>query len=94
MCYDSQVYQVLEENYRDCPWPVPPHAILMHLPVQEQRAKGRTSEAILRQIVGRDKRMRHCFHWDIRDVEVRPDFTLVYIIFACLMHVILCFRAH
>ena len=79
--YGSQVYQVLEEHYRDCPWPVPPHAILMHLPVQEQRAKGLTSEAILRQIVGKDKRMRHCFRWDIRDVEVRPDFTLVYIIF-------------
>ena len=32
-------------------------------------------EVILRRIVGRDKTMRHCFPWDIRDVEVRPDFT-------------------
>ena len=47
----------------------------MHLPVQEQQAKGLTSEVILRRIVGRDKTMRHCFPWDIRDVEVRPDFT-------------------
>ena len=72
---ELQVYEVLENNYRDCPWPVPPSAILMHLPVAERKDKGLTSEAILRRIVGADKRQRHCFQWEIRNVEVRPDWT-------------------
>lgn len=70
-----QVYDVLKNNYADCPWPVPPSAILMHLPIKEQRQKGMTSEAILRQIVSRDRKYRHCANWLIRDVHVRPDKT-------------------
>ena len=70
-----QVYDVLENNFADCPWPVPPSAILMYLPIKEQRQKGMTSEAVLRKIVSRDKKQRHCYHWLIRDVNVRPDKT-------------------
>ena len=71
----QQIYQVLEENFKDCPWPVPPSAILLHLPVQENKDAGLTSEAILRQVVGRDKRQRHCYDWSIRNVDVVPDAT-------------------
>lgn len=66
---------MLENNFADCPWPVPPSAILMHLPIKEQKQKGMTSEAVLRQIVSRDKKQRHCYQWLIRDVNVRPDKT-------------------
>ena len=75
MCH-MQVYEVLEKHFKNCPWPVPPSAILMHLPVQEDREKGLTSEAILRDIVSRDKKQRNCFPWIIRDVGVRPDKTV------------------
>ena len=71
-----QVYQVLEEKFRDCPWPVPPSAILLNLPVQERKEQGLTSEAILRRVIGADKRQRHCFPWTIRNVHVRPDKTV------------------
>ena len=71
----KEVYEVLEKNYSECPWPVPPSSILMHLPVQEDKEAGLTSEAILRRIIGADKRARHCFQWEIRNVEVRPEWT-------------------
>ena len=70
-----QIYEVLDTHYSDCPWPVPPSALLMHLPIKEDREKGRTSEAILRDIVSRDRKQRQCFPWDIRNVDVRPDQT-------------------
>ena len=47
----------------------------MHLPVQENKEKGLTSEAVLRKIIGADKRARHCFQWEVRNVDVRPEST-------------------
>jgi len=70
-----QVYEVLQKQYADCPWPIPPSAILMHLPIREQKQKGMTSESILRKIISCDKRQRHCYNWLFRDVHVRPDKT-------------------
>ena len=66
---------MLDEYFHDCPWPVPPSAILLHLPVQEDKSAGLTSEAMLRKVIGADKRQRYCHDWQIRNVDVKPDAT-------------------
>ena len=70
-----QVYDVLEKNFADCTWPVPPSAILLHLPIKEQKEKGLNSEAILRSVITRDRSAKYGSTWDIRPVEVRPEWT-------------------
>ena len=69
-----QVYAMLDDVFHDCPWPVPPSAILLHIPVQENKPK-QTSEAILRDVLGRDRKWKSFGNWDIRDVAPRPDAT-------------------
>ena len=65
---------MLDEQFCNCPWPVPPSAILMHLPIAEEKPK-QTSEAILRSIISRDKKWRNFGNWDIRDVPPGPEWT-------------------
>ena len=67
-----QVYDLLKNKYHDCPWPVPPCAILMHLPVKEEYGQN-TSEARLRKMLGDDKRWRRVSPWTFSDVHPPPE---------------------
>ena len=74
--FQLQVYKMLDEDeqFCNCPWPIPPSAILLHLPIAEAKPK-QTSEDILRYIISRDKQWRNFGNWDIRDVRPRPEWT-------------------
>lgn len=68
------MYELLDRVFANCPWPVPPSGILLHIPVNENKPK-KTSEAILRDVIGRDRQWRNFGNWDIRDVPPRPAQT-------------------
>ena len=78
MFHHLQVYQVLDEEFHDCPWPVPPSALLKFLPISEDpegTPKRRNSEAVLRDMIGRDKRYKTISNWEFRDAGMRPTST-------------------
>ena len=51
----SDVYNLLNSKpFEDCPWPIPPSVILLHLPIAEIPGV-KNAEAILRTMVGDDK---------------------------------------
>ena len=65
-----QVYNVLDEEFEDCPWPVPPSAILKFVPIAEDPAgkpKRHNSEAVLRDMIGRGKMLREISHCEFLD---------------------------
>ena len=64
----SQVYEVLDEEFAQCPWPVPPSSILLHLPFKERRGKKLTREAVMCEVVSKD----HKWHnWEFREINPR-----------------------
>ena len=65
---------MLDEVFGNCPWPVPPSAILLHIPIAEKKPK-KTSESVLREVISRGRKWRQFAKWDIRDVPPRPEFT-------------------
>ena len=67
----KQVYEFLEQKFATCPWPIPPSAILMTLPIQEIDGK-RTREQVLRRIIKADKKWRHSTEWEFRDISPYP----------------------
>ena len=67
----KQVYQFLEQQFATCPWPIPPSAILMALPIQEIDGK-RTREQVLRRIIKADKKWRHVSELEFRDTSPYP----------------------
>ena len=69
-----QVYQVLDKHFADCPWPVPPSAILMHLPIEEIPGV-KTREEVLRDIIGFDMKWRKTVKWQFQNVTPYPDIT-------------------
>ena len=72
-----QVYKVLDDEFEDCPWPVPPSAIMKFVPIPEDptgKPKRRNNEAVLRDILGRDKRFKNISQWEFRDAS-RPQRT-------------------
>lgn len=62
-----QVYDVLDTELSQCPWPVPPSSILLHLSFKEVRADGLNREAVLREVRSKDKKWRN-WEW----IEVGP----------------------
>ena len=68
---------MLDDEFKDCPWPVPPSAILKYLPIPEDppgKHKRRNSEAVLRDMLGRDKKFKSISQWEFRDAS-RPAQT-------------------
>ena len=78
-CLCLQVFTVLDQEFADCPWPVPPSAILKFLPIDEDPVgtpKRRNSEAVLRAMLGKDKRFKLSANWEFKDVGgQRPPAT-------------------
>lgn len=70
-CCQIQVYQLLEAKFTGCPWPIPPSAILLHLPVQEIVGTA-TREEVLRNIISGDRKWRHTTRWQFQDVRPYP----------------------
>ena len=68
----KQVYAFLEQKFANCPWPIPPSALLMELPIEEIADK-RTREQVLRGIIIKDKKWRHSTKWEFRDVRPYPQ---------------------
>ena len=81
LCY-MQVYTLLLEKFSACPWPVPPWAILMHLPIAEKPGV-KSSECLLREMVSVDRRWRHRTPWAFENGP-RPRWT--YVSHACMYH--------
>ena len=69
----SQVYRVLDERFSSCPWPVPPHAILRFIPIQQQvisicgKERLCTSEVVLRNMHWKDKKFKKISPWKFVD---------------------------
>ena len=72
----TQVYELLENEFSSCPWPVPPAAILKHLPIPEVRGgkKEQTSEMVLKQMIKNDKSMKTFSPWNFRPVGPNPEY--------------------
>ena len=64
---------MLDEVFAKCPWPVPPSSILLHIPIKEQKPT-RTNEAILHDVITRDRNWRNFGNWEFRNV-LRPKWT-------------------
>ena len=60
---------MLDDVFEDCPWPVPPAAIIRHLGITEERDK--TSEQVLYQLLGRDKKWRYVSKWKFCEVKAK-----------------------
>ena len=76
VCICLQVFTVLEQEFADCPWPVPPSAILKFLPIPEDPVgtpKRRNSEAVLRSMLGRDKRFKEASTWEFKDAGAKKS---------------------
>ena len=74
----QQVYHVLDTEFSDCPWPLPPSAILKFLPVDEdppETHKRRNSESVLRNMIAQGRRLKACSDWEFRDAGSRPACT-------------------
>ena len=72
------MFKVLDDEFEDCPWPIPPSAVLKFVPIPEDPAgtpKRRNSEAVLRDMVGRAKKLREISTWEFLDAGVRPPYT-------------------
>ena len=70
----NDVYNLLNsKTFEDCPWPIPPSAILMFLPIAEIPGV-KNSEAILRKMVGDDKVLKYNSCWKFENGP-RPHFT-------------------
>ena len=67
----KQVYDCLEQKFATCPWPIPPSAILMALPIEEIAGK-KTREQVLRRIIHLDRTRRLSSKWEFRDVSPYP----------------------
>ena len=77
-CFYRQVYELLDEKFSECPWPVPPWAILNYLPIPEQPGVA-TSEALLRKMKGQDKRYLLTSRWEFIK-SPRPKWTYVHLL--------------
>ena len=69
---------MLDDEFDDCPWPVPPSALLKFVPIAEDpvgKSKRRNSEAVLRDMIGRGKMLRTISKWEFRDAGSRPPRT-------------------
>ena len=62
---------MLDEYFLHCPWPVPPHAILRFVPIEEEKVKhadgsvtGLTSEGVLRRLYRNDKILKKTSAWN------------------------------
>ena len=74
----ADVYHVLDTEFADCPWPIPPSAILKYLPVDEDPPgthKRRNSESVLRNMITQGRQLKACSGWEFRDAGSRPDWT-------------------
>ena len=70
----QDVYNLLDsKTFRDCPWPIPPSAILMFLPIAEIPGV-RSAEANLRKMHGDDKSLKYISNWKFVNGP-RPHFT-------------------
>ena len=70
----QDVYDLLDsKTFQDCPWPIPPSAILMFLPIAEIPGV-RSAEASLRKIHGDDKSLKYISNWEFINGP-RPHFT-------------------
>ena len=64
-----QVYELLDTEFSECPWPVPPSSILLHLPFKEMRAdKNWTREEVLRWVDQKDNKFRN---WEFKEINPR-----------------------
>lgn len=71
-----QVFNVLDDIFNDCPWPVPPSAILLHLPFMEKTEK--ENEAKLRALISTDKSQLHCTDWKFANIRFPHNSPRVY----------------
>ena len=68
-----QVYNLLETRaFKDSPFPIPPSAILFHLPIVEvDGPKKKNRESVLREMVSRDKTVEAGSPWEFQDVNAK-----------------------
>ena len=70
---------MLDDEFEDCPWSIPPAAILKFVPIAEDPVGGTTnrhnSEAVLRDMIGRAKMLREISNWEFCDAGLRPPVT-------------------
>ena len=80
-----QVYNLLETpTFKDCPFPIPPSAILYHLPIVEvDESKKKNRDPVLRETVSRDKTVEACSPWQFQDINAKHPPT-----FVCLLALI------
>ena len=69
-----QVYEVLEKNFMNCPWPIPPSSVLMYLSLEEVPGV-QTREERLRSVIAHDMKWRHASNWEFRPVRPYPVAT-------------------
>ena len=70
--YSLQVYGLLDQEFATCPWPVPPSAILLHLPFAENRDKNQTRESVMRDMLSKHKKE---YKWEFKEINPRVPQT-------------------
>lgn len=87
--HTQQVYEILENNFVHCPWPIPPSSVLMYLALDEIPGN-QTREARLRSIISNDMKWRHTSQWEFRPVRPYPAATLVTVYVCVCVPVYVC----
>jgi len=66
------VFELLDDEFAACPWPVPPSAILLHLPFAEKREHNMNREAVMRDILSKHKKV---YNWQWKEINPRVPHT-------------------
>ena len=77
----KEVYELLDNVFGQNPWPVPPCAILFHLELSPG-ASAQEREHNLRELIRKDRRVRHGSQWEFkkfyhRHYAFHPEITKV-----------------